>query len=210
MRIRGHLPGDNLGRSERDDAAEEEEVGGCGDFAILGGVGAVATTEVGVFGTGAIDVSLGLASGSFRLKLQLIHRKFEVKRNQNVTYVENEPFSNDLESGVRSGPSCLATGVGFDSSELGMDSSRSSVLSVGVGVSDLSTDTFKRELLKNVPKEILKKGRVKHDPILKSAIPLIAVESLREAAPLRWRSPRGRGRRQVQPCPGLRRRQSPP
>ena len=75
MRIRGHLPGDNLGRSERDDAAEEEEVGGC-DFAVLGGVDAVTTTEVCVFGTGAIDVSLGFASGSFRLKLQLIHRKF--------------------------------------------------------------------------------------------------------------------------------------
>ena len=70
MRIRGHLPADNLGRSERDDAAEEEEVGGC-DFAVLGGVGASATTEFCVFGTGAIDVSLVLASGSFRLKLQL-------------------------------------------------------------------------------------------------------------------------------------------
>ena len=59
------------------------------------------------------------------------------------TYMdENEPFSKDLESCVRSGSSCLAKGVGFDSSELGMDSSRSSVLSVGVGVSDLSTDTY--------------------------------------------------------------------
>ena len=60
-----------------------------------------------------------------------------------TTYAKSEPDSNDFESAVRSGASCslALTGVGFDSSELGMDSSRSSVLSVGVGVSDLSTDT---------------------------------------------------------------------
>ena len=84
MRIRGHLPADNLGRSERDDAAEEEEVGagGC-DFAVLGGVGASATTEVCVFGTGATDVSLGLASGSFRLKLQLHSSKIlSIKKSE--------------------------------------------------------------------------------------------------------------------------------
>ena len=68
------------------------------------------------------------------------------------TYAENEPFSNDLDSGARSSDlesgarssssRLVATGAaGFDSSELIMDSSRSSVLSVGVGVSDFNTDT---------------------------------------------------------------------
>ena len=79
-----------------------------------------------------------------------------------VTCVENELFSKALESGVRSGPSCLATGVGFDSSELGIDSSRSSVLSVGVGVSDLSTDTYKDASLKNVPWG--RKSKARSDP----------------------------------------------
>lgn len=79
--------------------------------------------------------------------MQLVHRKIEEKLKRHITrptaptYAENEPFSNDFESGVKSGSSCLATGVGIDSRELSMDSSRSSVLSVGVGVSDLSTDT---------------------------------------------------------------------
>ena len=48
-----YFPGDNLGRSERDEAVDVEEAGaggGC-DFAGLGGIGAaiVPTTEVGVF-----------------------------------------------------------------------------------------------------------------------------------------------------------------
>ena len=72
-----------MGRSERDDATEEE-ASSC-DFAEL--VSDVVTTEVWVFGIVAVGVSLGFASESIRLKLQsqLIYRKCEVKQNQHVT-----------------------------------------------------------------------------------------------------------------------------
>ena len=46
----GHFPGDNLGRSESDEAVDVEDVGGGCDLGGLGGIGAaVPTTEVGVF-----------------------------------------------------------------------------------------------------------------------------------------------------------------
>ena len=46
----GHIPEDNLGRSESDEAVDVEEVGGGCDLGGLRGIGAaVPTTEVGVF-----------------------------------------------------------------------------------------------------------------------------------------------------------------
>ena len=45
-----NIPGDNLGRSERDEAVDVEEAGGGCNLGGLGGIGAaVPTTEVGVF-----------------------------------------------------------------------------------------------------------------------------------------------------------------
>ena len=46
-----YFPGDNLGRSERDEAVDAEEAGGGCDLGGVGGIGAaiVPTTEVGVF-----------------------------------------------------------------------------------------------------------------------------------------------------------------